>query len=85
MEEITLVKQLVPLDGGDTSQQTLLILKTQENLEAQSELQSKRREFHARMQSIKEREKQLNQKVFSFLSWFFRILKIIISFVESGI
>ena len=54
---------LQALDGTDKSQGTALLQKTQENLEAQVELQSRRKEFHAKMQQIKEREKELQMRV----------------------
>lgn len=56
---------LQALEGGEKSQSAQLLLKSQENLEAQVELQNKRKEFHARMQNIKEREKVLQQRVCS--------------------
>jgi hypothetical protein len=54
---------LQALDGSERSHGTLLLQKTQENLEAQAELQNKRQEFHSRMLKLKEREKELQLRV----------------------
>ena len=61
-----LTLQVLPApDGGERSHSTLLMQKTHENLEAQAELQKKRQEFYSRMVKLKEREKNLQLRVFS--------------------
>ena len=55
--------QFKPPDAVDKSQSTLLLQKTQENVDVHIHLQAKRQDFFDRMQKVQEREKELQLKV----------------------